>query len=281
MSSTKLRDLQLKELEILKEFIRLCELHHLQYYLAWGSCLGAVRHHGFIPWDDDIDIIMPWKDYERFKQVCKTDLNEKYFYQDSETDKNFFLNFAKLRANDTTLMLDIFSKIDIHWGIGIDIFPLYEYEEDTLPKKDEEEIHLYRKLYYKYAYTKRKFYKPRNIVDFFKIAARCAWYHILYPEHKRLRLIQKFEEAWEQRRGNYLYDLEGIGMTGPLPKHIFQNGIKIPFEDIEVMVPAEYDTYLCAAYGDDYMEIPEGNSDKIYVHENVIVDVNASYKKYK
>lgn len=281
MEGAKLRDLQQKELEILKEFIRICEQHDLQYYLAWGSCLGAVRHHKFIPWDDDIDIVMPWKDYKVFKEVCKEELNEKYFYQDCETERNFFLSFAKLRSNDSTFMLDAFSKIDIHWGVNIDIFPLYECETGTLSKEDEAEIYLYKKLYYKYAYTKRKFHKPRNIVDFFKIAGRCAWYLILYPENKRLRKIQEFEHKWRNRQGDYFYDVEGIGITGPLPKQIFKDGIKIPFEDINVIVPTEYDKYLQATYGADYMEIPEGDSDNIYAHEDVIVDVNVSYKAYK
>ena len=82
----KLRQLQLSELEILKEFVRICEKHHLKYVLTGGTLLGAVRHGGFIPWDDDIDVAMLRADYDRFAQLCKDELGPKFFYQSPATD---------------------------------------------------------------------------------------------------------------------------------------------------------------------------------------------------
>ena len=108
MNTIKLNEEQLSclkkiELEMLQEVDRICQKHNLVYTLAYGSLLGAIRHKGFIPWDDDIDIWMPREDYNRFKEICKTELNEKYFYQGNETDKEYFYLFDKLRANDTYL----------------------------------------------------------------------------------------------------------------------------------------------------------------------------------
>ena len=87
---SRLRKLQMAELEILKEFVRLCEAHGLQYYLVGGTLLGAVRHKGFIPWDDDIDVAMPRGDYDRFAQIAPKELDPRYFYQCPDTDPHYF-----------------------------------------------------------------------------------------------------------------------------------------------------------------------------------------------
>ena len=91
---SRLRKLQMAELEILKEFVRLCEAHGLQYYLVGGTLLGAVRHKGFIPWDDDIDVAMPRGDYDRFSQIAPKELDPRYFYQCPDTDPHYFLTYA-------------------------------------------------------------------------------------------------------------------------------------------------------------------------------------------
>lgn len=120
----KLKRLQKTELEILLEFQRICHKYALQYYLVAGSLLGAVRHQGFIPWDDDIDVAMPRKDFKKFKAVCKSELPEPYFYQDYKTDPNFFPCYAKLRKSGTQMPEENFAGISLHNGIFIDIFPL-------------------------------------------------------------------------------------------------------------------------------------------------------------
>ena len=121
---TKLRQLQLIELDILKEFVRICEKHSLQYYLIGGTLLGAVRHKGFIPWDDDIDVAMPRKDYEKFAVISKSELQPEYFYQNSTTDSGYFLTYAKLRRNNSFFYEERFINSHFHKGIFIDIFPL-------------------------------------------------------------------------------------------------------------------------------------------------------------
>ena len=87
----KLRQLQLVELEILNEFVRICDEYKLQYFLVGGTLLGAVRHQGFIPWDDDIDVAMPRQDYDSFAEICAKELKRQYFYQSADTDPNYFL----------------------------------------------------------------------------------------------------------------------------------------------------------------------------------------------
>ena len=125
----KLRQLQLCELEILDEFVRLCDGHGLLYYLVGGTLLGAVRHHGFIPWDDDIDVAMPRTDYDRFWEICKTELDPQYFYQSPETDPYYFLSYNKIRKNGTEVYEERFKDARFHKGVFIDVFPL-----DDCPK---------------------------------------------------------------------------------------------------------------------------------------------------
>lgn len=119
-----LRRLQLTELEILKEAARICEQNKLQYFLYWGTLLGAIRHKGFIPWDDDIDIAMPRKDYEQFLDLCKDHLDPKYYLHCNDTDPLYWLPFAKIREINTVFDEEITARLNIPRGIFIDIYPL-------------------------------------------------------------------------------------------------------------------------------------------------------------
>lgn len=133
---TKLRQLQKTELSILKRFKQICDKHHLRYYLYGGTLLGAVRHEGFIPWDDDVDVCMPYSDYEIFLNVAKKELGEDYFLQTSESDKHFVAPFAKIRLNNSTFLDSKFAKRHINHGIWIDIFPLI-YTSDLIANKQK------------------------------------------------------------------------------------------------------------------------------------------------
>lgn len=120
-----LRKVQLTELEVLYEIDRVCEKHNIQYALLGGTLLGAIRHDGFIPWDDDIDICMMRKDYEKFIEVCKTDLNNSYMLHNQETDKLYWLPFLKIRKKGTIYKQEVQSKIhSVCDGVWVDVFPL-------------------------------------------------------------------------------------------------------------------------------------------------------------
>ena len=121
-----LKDLQNSILSILIEIKRICEKHNLKYILYGGSCLGAVRHNGFIPWDDDADIAMPRKDYEKFIKLCKEGALESEFYlQDfSEEEPNYYSPWIRIRKNNTLCVIQ-YHKDDgfRHLGVFVDIFP--------------------------------------------------------------------------------------------------------------------------------------------------------------
>ncbi len=119
-----LREVQLKQIEILLEFDRICRKYNIKYSLEGGTLLGAVKYQGFVPWDDDIDIIMLRDDYEKFLQVAKEDLGSKFFLQNTKSDRYYPLNYSKLRMNNTIYMQKNYEKLNIHQGLFIDIFPL-------------------------------------------------------------------------------------------------------------------------------------------------------------
>lgn len=116
--------LQNTQLAILKDVAAVCKKYNITYYLSDGTCLGAIRHKGFIPWDDDVDIAMPMEDYRRFLAIGQEELGETYFLQNCTTDDCFQWGFSKVRMNNTTMMHRIHKKYHGHQGIWIDIFPI-------------------------------------------------------------------------------------------------------------------------------------------------------------
>jgi lipopolysaccharide cholinephosphotransferase len=119
-----MNELQKKQLEILKEFDRVCRENNLTYFANGGTCIGAIRHNGFIPWDDDVDVMMPREDYEKLLKLQNPWSDSKYFLQTFRTDKHYVLNFAKLRDSSTTYLESLFYNIRQNHGVWIDIFPL-------------------------------------------------------------------------------------------------------------------------------------------------------------
>ena len=111
------------ELDMLMEFMRVCEKHGLKYYIVFGTLLGTIRHNGFIPWDDDIDVCMPRDDYERFLKLAD-EFEAPVFLQIPETDPGYFYSHPKLRNSNTTGFSDIRGCFGFNSGLWIDIFPL-------------------------------------------------------------------------------------------------------------------------------------------------------------
>lgn len=124
VAETDLRALRRIELELLAELRRVCEALGLRYYLTAGTLLGAVRHGGFIPWDDDIDVAMPRKDYDRLSREAAGLFGPEYFYQDYRSEPNFPYYFSKLRRRGTAVAEPVLRAIRMEQGVYIDVFPL-------------------------------------------------------------------------------------------------------------------------------------------------------------
>lgn len=276
---TELRKLQLVEVEILDEIVRLCNKHNLQYFLMAGTCLGAIRHSGFIPWDDDIDIAMPREDYEKFLDIALDELDKKYFLQYYKTDKDYYLGFAKVRKNNTTFVTEGFDKKKGHQGFFVDIFPI-DYNTNADSKILKLEVSLARCI------IETLKYKNGNL--YFKHLRR-PWLSILFiPFTNRMlqrivnwlyKLNNKKEHKYAAIYSNIYHYRKDIY---PFDK-VFP-GKNVTFEGKEYTVYQDYDFYLTQLYG-DYMTIPKKEnrvahkSLKLFFDEGVILDSRKEYDK--
>jgi lipopolysaccharide cholinephosphotransferase len=243
-----LRKAQLIMLEMLVEFDDLCKKHKLQYWLDSGTLLGAVRHKGFIPWDDDIDLSMPVEDYNKFVEIAKNELSDNIFFQTRETDPSFKFDYIKLRSNKASIVEfhEKDKKINYHQGIFVDIFPML-----TLENSEEN----------------KKFYEKT-----FEEIRACSSISLHTPNGKdnplkRKELVNSLEknhQGWQNKETKVIY-------SGKMPdvaawfdfKELFPLK-KISFEGLEFFVPHNPQHYLSEIYSFDYMKLPPMNKRTIH-----------------
>lgn len=272
----EIKELQAKELLLLKELRRICEANNITYFLAFGSLIGAVRHHGFIPWDDDVDVCMNYPDYIRFKEVCKTQLGSDFFLQTDETDPNAGLSYYKLRLNNTTLIVDYLADRDMHHGINIDIYPVYNVPDNGIERR----LQLYASAVYMLFEAGKV---PENHGGI--VAAGSKLLLKLFRGKARTsikRRCYKYMARFEDRQTKSKAMLFGnINVCKQLyPSKIFSKVKKMQFEGEEYSVPIGYDACLKIDYG-DYMKMPPVEEQGVKLEHIVKINPNESYKKYK
>ena len=253
-----MNDLQKCQLEILKAFIKVCEKHHLQYYLVGGTCIGAIRHHGFIPWDDDIDVGLPRPDYDKFIALKNPFDDPRYFIQTYQTDKHYVYNFAKVRDSKTTFIEKPFSHQQINHGVWIDVYPIdgMSYQDVPPQKLGKKVRHFWHNVYLMYLgifyrkITKRTWYLdiPLNIVS-----ALFFWTNVKHYRNKR---IDRYAKKIPYEKALLVGNLFGNNADREaMPKIIYEEGSHATFEGVDVFVPKDYDRYLTLLFG-DYMKLP-------------------------
>ena len=253
--SEPLRTIQMAQLDLAVEVNRICEAHNIRYFLVAGTALGAIRHHGFIPWDDDLDIGMFRKDFERFKEVCKTDLDPAYFYQDYDTDPYYGLAFAKLRIRGTHYVEEKSMQSKCMDGVFIDIFP-FDKTAETVGKEKKAAKQFY--FLFRVLLAKQG-YQP---------SGESALKKIVY---KGLRAIPVSKQKVIQKLWNVMTMYESgsspniITYGGSygywkerMDKSIFEDAEMIDFEGCQFPVPKHWQEYLTILYG-NYMQMPPEN----------------------
>lgn len=252
LSPGELRNLQLLELEMLVEVDRICRKYGIEYSLDGGTLLGAVRHKGFIPWDDDADVIFTRHEYARFSRACKKELDtERFFLQDYRTDEHYRWGYAKLRRNGTELVRCGQECLKFRTGVYIDVFVVDNVPDNYLMRKAYYGINfcIRKVLYSELGQTAagnagmRMLYRflckiPKDTMFHMRncLAARC--------NRKKTALVSHLLYQYPSREGKY-------GM----PSECFASYCDLEFEGMRFRAFADYDRYLRILYH-DYMTLP-------------------------
>ena len=261
----ELKDIKQIEVDILSDFHNICKENYLEYFLCGGSCLGAVRHNGFIPWDDDIDIFMSREDYNKFISIYKNVLdNKKYYFQSLEINNDFGWPFGKIRRKNTVYKEWNQNLSDDKAGIWIDIFVYDKIPNNKLitiiqyARVFKYKIMLFRKL----GNTTYGNTKIKNFI--IKVLFFASKFYSVETLKKRLfKNMTKY---------NYLEDNYKIISYGGsyllkeiYDKEWFKEKVLHKFENKKFYIPKEYDKYLSQIYG-DYMKLPP-KEEQIPKHE--------------
>lgn len=253
-------------LEMLRDFDAVCAKHNIQYQLFAGTALGAVRHQGFIPWDDDIDVILLRSEYERFFREAAADFNPDIYYVQKENSEHWPMQFSKLRRNNTTCIEKYHPKDPlVHQGVYIDIFPCDNLSRKPIIQKLQFAASkvviakaLYARGYETNSVAKKIFMQvcrllPRGVFE--KICMR--------KKDKNTDMYHTFLAAGKKFEKNQL------------PREWVEETVELPFEDRAFPVSGHYDALLTQLYG-DYYTLPSVEDRKCKEHV-AILDLEHSY----
>ena len=274
-----LRELQLCELGILKEVKRVCEKNQLSYYLNSGTLLGAVRHKGFIPWDDDIDIMMPYHDYKRFAQIAQEQLDSGFFFQDHHSDPAFSGLFSKVRKDNTT-MLSVYERGRAgHHGVWIDIFPIISVygKFDFRVRKLGVKICNYIMMDKSHFDGDTEWIRSQTNGFMFGIVKLLR----KSPERFRRAVYRLFERVvfMGQKKKTRFKGVVWTSLTKMYPSELFEGEPEsLLFEDEQFSAPPGYDEFLTITYGDYMTPPPEDKRNG--GHGEVIIDLENSWEQY-
>ena len=270
----QIKKIQAVDLEMAQFFVNFCQKNNLLCYFCGGGCIGAVRHNGFIPWDDDLDFFMPRNDYEKLKTIWKDTEEYALLYPTEKyNDHNIFIT---IRDKRTTMIKNYQQDMEIVHGISIDIFPLDGYPSRKLQRVVQVFWGLVYELYCAQII-------PTNHGKFITMVGKIGLGVIRgkYPRYK----IWKYAE--KQMTKYRIDDCEAITelcagphyMMNRYPKEAFVEALNLPFEDTVMPVPVGYDTYLTIAFG-NYMELPPKEK-QIPSHDAIVIDAERPYSYYK
>lgn len=234
-------------IQVLDKFVEVCEAYNLKYYLAYGSVLGAVRHQGIIPWDDDIDVVMPRADYEKLYSLEPNVWGTRYKLCSYRNTLNYVHDFMKVEDMATTL-IEIVHPVYVG-GVYVDIFPL-----DNIPNENEDRK--ISSLASHYASRKWYFYSESVPKNYLVKYVRYNIKRMLFLRNNEARKWDELTKSYWSLSTESVKDYHCAYLRkSPLPKTIYGAGVKLIFEGKQYIVPEDYHAYLKHFYG-NYMEFP-------------------------
>lgn len=281
----EIKETQRYVLEIFKEFHRVCKENKLRYFAIGGTCIGAVRHKGFIPWDDDIDIAMPAEDYHRFISYYSKQLKKPFSVYLPSDAKHYTMSFAKIQNTETTFVeCTVDDYPDRYIGVNLDLFPVYglpsdEHAIDRIVRRNEflRKVNIKRRL---------PFHECQSL------GGRLLWLVLsplrLFPFHFITDIQDKMLSKYSFETSDKIYfswrlvPNEAPGTTYTYKNIFYYDDFKatvtFPFEDTEIDIPQGFDRYLTMDFG-EYMKLPPVEA-QVGGHPKAIIDFDKSYTYY-
>lgn len=271
-----LKKLQQVELEILKDFISICNKYNLPYFATGGTAIGALRHQGFIPWDDDVDVCMLRKDYDIFMEVAPKEMGDKYIFMTTETEPRYPLMFGKMVKKGTRFIEDAYQQANYPLGIYIDIFPYDQTPEDeSLRKKWQKKTWHIGRMHVLTLIPNPKLPDSVTGIKAFIANTGCHMIHLLFKlfgmtPAKTNRKYLKWATSCPEPDSDLYIDYSYITGENLMirTKDAFPV-VEVPFEDTTVSMVRNYDEFLRPEYG-DYMQLPP--EDQRHNHYAAFID---------
>ena len=275
-----LRRLQLTELEILKDIDRVCRAHGIAYWLDSGTALGAMRHGGFIPWDDDIDVGMPRGDYERFLKVAPETLGERYCLTTPYTNPHQAALFAKVMLKGTRFATAETLEAGFEQGIFVDVFP-YDFvcPNPRDAKRQRRCCVMWQSI--SYLYHSKHIVVPHGGVLGVLERIACRMAHIAARAlFSPARIAHNFDLAATMANNDKTANemmAASYAAVGSYARCVLIPSVEMNFEGCSFFVPADVEKYLCTQYGETWNQLPSEEQRRNHAPKVLKFDSSANF----
>ena len=276
-TTNELSDVHHVLLEMMKITVGIFEKHHLRYALYCGTLLGAIRHKGFVPWDDDVDIVMPLEDYRKFLRIASTELPEGYTLQTPFNSRTHLFSWLRIYKDGTTMLKRSQFAVDTTWGMFIDVYPMIGQWPVACLRSLQVKLIMFAKGLLLMDFYRVTGNYGNNLVRIKKLL-QC----LPAPFHRFFARLFLRLTMWPMDKSKRVSSIDLAPFSFKYDRSWWKETVKSDFEDTHFNVPAEYDKILTLIYGDYMTPPPEKNRFGHGAEKgDMIYDVNRDYREYR